>query len=112
MAFINSNALRALSNPASASATFGNSMYARPTYWIFPEYEKQGKKPRSSSVLTADPLRPAAIAAGVKLKKAVWLLGLFRRRVQDLPNYIAVCRTRFSIGVSPYLKVVETSADA
>jgi integrase len=45
------------------------TMYARPTDWIFASTRSRGLKPRSSSVLTADHLRPAAIAAGVKLKK-------------------------------------------
>jgi integrase len=41
----------------------------RPSDWVFASAQKKGKSPRSSSVLTWDPLRPAAIAAGVKLKK-------------------------------------------
>ena len=45
------------------------TMYGRPTDWIFASTRSKGKKPRSSSVLTWDHLRPAAIAAGVKLKK-------------------------------------------
>jgi integrase len=36
---------------------------------VFASERKKGKSPRSSSVLTWDHLRPAAIAAGVKLKK-------------------------------------------
>jgi hypothetical protein len=45
------------------------TMYARPTDWIFASTRSKGRKPRSSSMLTSDHLRPAAIAAGVKLKK-------------------------------------------
>jgi integrase len=45
------------------------TVYARPTDWIFASTRSKGSKPRSSSVLTSDHLRPAAIAAGVKLKK-------------------------------------------
>jgi len=45
------------------------TVYARPTDWIFASTRSKGLKPRSSSVLTFDHLRPAAIAAGVKLKK-------------------------------------------
>jgi len=45
------------------------TMYARPTDWIFASTRSKGRKPRSSSVLTWDHLRPAVIAAGVKLRK-------------------------------------------
>jgi integrase len=45
------------------------TVYGRPTDWVFASAQKKGKSPRSSSVLTWDHLRPAAIAAGVKLKK-------------------------------------------
>ena len=45
------------------------TMYARPTDWIFASARTKRRQPTSSSVLTADHLRPAAIAAGVKLKK-------------------------------------------
>ena len=43
--------------------------HGRPSNWVFASAQKKGKTPRSSSVLTWDHLRPAAIAAGVKLKK-------------------------------------------
>jgi integrase len=45
------------------------TVYGRPSDWVFASAQKKGKTPRSSSVLTWDHLRPAAIAAGVKLKK-------------------------------------------
>ena len=45
------------------------TVYGRPSDWVFASTQKKGKAPRSSSVLTWDHLRPAAIAAGVKLKK-------------------------------------------
>jgi integrase len=45
------------------------TVYGRPSDWVFASMQKKGKAPRSSSVLTWDHLRPAAIAAGVKLKK-------------------------------------------
>jgi integrase len=45
------------------------TMYGRPNDWVFASSRSKGAKPRSSSVLTSDHLRPAAIAAGVKLKK-------------------------------------------
>ena len=45
------------------------TMYGRPTDWIFASTRSKGRKPRSSSVLTFDHLRPAAIAAGLKLRK-------------------------------------------
>lgn len=45
------------------------TMYGRPNDWVFASTRSGGRKPRSSSVLTFDHLRPAAIAAGVKLKK-------------------------------------------
>jgi len=35
------------------------TMYARPTDWIFASTRSKGRKPRSSSVLTFDHLRPA-----------------------------------------------------
>lgn len=44
------------------------TMYAKPDDWVFASKKNKGKTPRSSSVLTSDYLRPAAIAAGVKLK--------------------------------------------
>jgi integrase len=45
------------------------TMYAQPADWIFASSRSKGRQPRSSSVLTSDHLRPAAIAAGLKLKK-------------------------------------------
>ena len=45
------------------------TVYGRPSDWVFASARNKGKTPRSSSVLTWDHLRPAAIAAGVKLKK-------------------------------------------
>jgi len=45
------------------------TVYGRPSDWVFASKRSKGKTPRSSSVLTWDHLRPAAIAAGVKLKK-------------------------------------------
>jgi integrase len=45
------------------------TVYGRPSDWVFASARKKGKSPRSSSVLIWDHLRPAAIAAGVKLKK-------------------------------------------
>jgi integrase len=44
------------------------TMYGKPDDWVFASARNKGKTPRSSSVLTSDHLRPAAIAAGVKLK--------------------------------------------
>jgi len=45
------------------------TVYGRPSDWVFASKRSKGRKPRSSSVLTFDHLRPAAIAAGVKIKK-------------------------------------------
>jgi len=45
------------------------TVYGRPSDWVFASTRRKGKAPRSSSVLTWDHLRRAAIAAGVKLKK-------------------------------------------
>ncbi len=42
--------------------------YGKPDDWVFASNKNKGKTPRSSSVLTSDYLRPAAITAGVKLK--------------------------------------------
>ena len=44
------------------------TVYGRPSDWVFASARSKGRTPRSSSVLTVDHLRPAAIAAGVKLK--------------------------------------------
>jgi integrase len=44
------------------------TMWGKPDDWVFASARNKGKTPRSSSVLTSDHLRPAAIAAGVKLK--------------------------------------------
>ena len=43
-------------------------MCGRPSDWVFASARSKGRTTRSSSVLTWDHLRPAAIAAGVKLK--------------------------------------------
>lgn len=48
---------------------YRETVYAQPNDWIFASTRNKGRKPRSSSILTSDHLRPAAIAAGVKLKK-------------------------------------------
>ena len=45
------------------------TMYGRPTDWIFASTRSKGQKPRSSRALTFDHLRPAAAAARVKLRK-------------------------------------------
>src|ERR1035438_6067190 len=45
------------------------TVYGLPCDWVFASARSKGRTPRSSSVLTWDHLRPAAIAAGVKLKK-------------------------------------------
>jgi integrase len=45
------------------------TVYGRPSDWVFASTRNKGRTPRSSSVLTGDYLRPAAVAAGVKLKK-------------------------------------------
>jgi integrase len=42
--------------------------YARPGDWIFASSKLKGRQPRTASILAADHLRPAAIAAGVVLK--------------------------------------------
>ena len=42
--------------------------YGKPTDWVFASKKNRGRTPRSGSILTADYLRPAAIAAGVQLK--------------------------------------------
>lgn len=39
--------------------------YHRLQQWVFPSIRRRGKIPRSASVLVADHLRPAAIAAGI-----------------------------------------------
>jgi len=45
------------------------TMYARLSDWVFASTRNKGRTPRSGSVLTVDYLRPAAIAAGVPLKR-------------------------------------------
>lgn len=45
------------------------TVYGKLSDWVFASARRKGRTPRSSSVLTWDHLRPAAIAAGVKLKK-------------------------------------------
>jgi integrase len=42
--------------------------YSRPSDWIFASTKLKGHQPRTASILAADHLRPAAIAAGVVLK--------------------------------------------
>jgi arsenate reductase len=42
--------------------------YAKPSDWIFASFKLKGRQPRTASILAADHLRPAAIAAGVVLK--------------------------------------------
>ena len=42
--------------------------YAQPGDWVFASTRNKGRTPRSASVLTSDYLRPAAVAAGVKLQ--------------------------------------------
>ena len=44
------------------------TIYGQPTDWVFASPRSGGRTPRSASVLTADYLRPAAIAAGVELR--------------------------------------------
>lgn len=44
------------------------TVYGRPSDWVFASTRCKGKKPRSASVLAFDHLRPAALAAGVKIK--------------------------------------------
>jgi integrase len=42
--------------------------YGQPSDWIFASSRLKGRQPRTASILAADHLRPAAIAAGVVLK--------------------------------------------
>jgi integrase len=42
--------------------------YNQPSDWIFASFKLKGRQPRTASILAADHLRPAAIAAGVVLK--------------------------------------------
>jgi integrase len=44
------------------------TVYGQPGDWVFASKKNKGRTPRSGSILTADYLRPAAIAAGVKLQ--------------------------------------------
>lgn len=46
----------------------GETPYAQPSDWVFASKKNKGHKPRSGSILAADYLRPAAIAAGVNLQ--------------------------------------------
>ena len=46
----------------------GTTAYATPTDFAFPSLKKEGHVPLSPAVLVADHLRPAAIAAGVKIE--------------------------------------------
>ena len=43
--------------------------YASPSDWIFASFKLKGSQPRTASILAADHLRPAAVAAGVVLKR-------------------------------------------
>ena len=43
--------------------------YASPSDWIFASFKLKGSQPRTASILAADHLRPAAVAAGVELKR-------------------------------------------
>jgi integrase len=43
--------------------------YAEPGDWIFASDKLKGRQPRTASILAADHLRPAAVAAGVVLEK-------------------------------------------
>ena len=62
--------------PATLSPTLAERLrawqkqtpYAQPEDWIFASFKKKGSQPRTASILAADHLRPAAIAAGVVLK--------------------------------------------
>ena len=62
--------------PATMSPTLGEVLkcwrqqtpYAQPSDWIFASSRLKGRQPRTASILAADHLRPAAIAAGVVLK--------------------------------------------
>jgi integrase len=42
--------------------------YTKASDWIFASFKLKGSQPRTASILAADHLRPAAIAAGVVLK--------------------------------------------
>jgi integrase len=44
------------------------TVYGRPSDWVFASKRCKGQKLRSASVLTFDQLRPAALAVGVKIK--------------------------------------------
>lgn len=45
------------------------SQYRKPTDWVFASARTHGKSPRVGNMLVSDYLRPAAIKAGVKLRK-------------------------------------------
>jgi integrase len=63
-------------SPATMSPTLAEVLkcwhqqtpYAQPSDWIFASSRLKGRQPRTASILAADHLRPAAIAAGVVLK--------------------------------------------
>ncbi len=42
--------------------------YAKANDWIFASFKLKGRQPRTASILAADHLRPAAVAAGAVLK--------------------------------------------
>ena len=44
------------------------TLYAQPGDWIFASFKLKGRQARTASILAADHLRPAAVAAGVVLK--------------------------------------------
>jgi integrase len=48
-------------------AWHAETVYGQPSDWVFASKRSKGQKPRSASILTADYLRPAAVAAGVQL---------------------------------------------
>ena len=62
--------------PATMSPTLADVLkcwhqqtpYAQPSDWIFASSRLKGRQPRTASILAADHLRPAAVAAGVVLK--------------------------------------------
>jgi integrase len=45
------------------------TLYAKSTDWVFASHKTRGRTPRVGNMLCVDYLRPAAIAAGVKLEK-------------------------------------------
>jgi len=37
------------------------TQYSKPADWVFPSYKLRGRKPRTSSIMAQDSLRPAAV---------------------------------------------------